>query len=484
MIKKLLTEIFQQLKITNERENFNNYEVSFICNDFKTFFINLNQDNYNSINDQLKSFNYKWVLYIEQLSYSISQNEFNILDEEELADDEYEVKFVVYKEGLKSLIIDNKIFDVFLNSLTLNDLLSILNSKIYPHYFYDQSTDLSISNNRIGYNFDGEIDCFENNFILSKQCNFRNYSEYLINPYFFYFKDLEESDQLLFKVFSKLTLVSCLVYIYDASEIVDDIILLKITGNKTFEYSISFRDLDIKLLPNYFQVFEWIYSEQTKIEDKIGLTRNIITSYLKEDSIEISNSVFNSILSSNQIYIKGNVTKYFETKNKIIEQVEQTVNKVNQSLEIFFSNFQKSIFVFISFFLTVFIYKIINKSDTDKIFNRETSLIGLGFLILSLFFLIFSRVILYFDKRRIDDRYSKVKKRYEDVLIKDDIEKILNNDDEYLSEIKYLNTRVLWYTILWGTTLILFLVILFLVSDYLDINSILCSSEQNEIYKF
>ncbi|OOG78981.1 hypothetical protein, partial [Flavobacterium sp. A45] len=188
-------------------------------------------------------------------------------------------------------------------------------------------------------------------------------------------------------------------------------------------------------------------------------------------NILIDDNTFNSILSANNTYIKGNISKYFETKNKIIEQVEQTVSKVNQSLDTFFNNFQKSLFVFISFFLTVFIYKIINKAEVDKIFNKETSIIGLGLLLLSLFFMIFSRVILSLDKERMKNRYEKVKDRYKDVLITEDIEKILNNDEEYLSEISYLNKRVYWYTFLWIITLMLFLIILFLASDYLELYS-------------
>ena len=77
-----------------------------------------------------------------------------------------------------------------------------------------------------------------------------------------------------------------------------------------------------------------------------------------------------------------------EQRNKIIEQVEQTVNDVNKSIESFVTNFQKSSFVFISFFLSVFIFKVINKSALDKIFSKETSLIGVGFIIISFLYLI------------------------------------------------------------------------------------------------
>lgn len=483
MIKELLNSIFKNFKTISEKENFKVYELKFTSKNFKEFSINLNKSNYDLINDYLKNYNYKWDLYIEQLSYSISQESYNLLELDENPDiTEYEIKFSIYKEGSKSVIIDGKIFESFLNTLTLANVLSLFSNEVFPHYFYDSSSKLSISNQNIGFNIHTEIPPQTITLVISKQCNFRNNSEYLFNPYYFYFEDLKEDDILLFTIFSKLSLIYCLIYIYDSSEIINDSLLLKISGNKTFEYSINFKDIDVKLLPNYFQIFNWIYSEQTKIEDKIGLARNIISSYLKEDSIEIQDSVFNSILSSNQIYIKGNISKYFETKNKIIEQVEQTVNKVNQSVDTFFNNFQKSLFVFISFFLTVFIYKIINKTDIEKIFNKETSIIGLGFLLLSLFFMVFSRIILKLDKKRIESRYNKVKDRYKDVLIKEDIEKILNNDDEYLSEIKYLNSRVFWYSILWVITLILFLAILFLASEYLEINTILQSEKLQIVF--
>ncbi|AUS06258.1 hypothetical protein [Pseudotamlana carrageenivorans] len=194
-----------------------------------------------------------------------------------------------------------------------------------------------------------------------------------------------------------------------------------------------------------------------------------MTSYITSNSLEIDSSVFNSILSSNQIYIKGNISKYFEVRNKIIEQIEQTINIVNKSIESFVTNFQKSSFVFISFFLSVFIFKVVNKTALNKIFSKETSLIGIGFIVISFLYLIASRVIIRMESKRLEKRYNNVKTRYEDVLVKEDIEKILNEDFEFESEKKHLNERVYVYTIIWILSLLVFTITLFLASEYLEI---------------
>lgn len=74
------------------------------------------------------------------------------------------------------------------------------------------------------------------------------------------------------------------------------------------------------------------------------------------------------------------------------------------------------------------------------------------------------------ESNRLEKRYNNVKKRYEDVLVKDDIEKILNKDFEYKSEKTHLENRIFIYTIVWFLSLLVFTVALFLASDYLEIS--------------
>ncbi len=170
----------------------------------------------------------------------------------------------------------------------------------------------------------------------------------------------------------------------------------------------------------------------------------------------------------NGIYIKGNISKYIETRNKLNEQIEQISTKVNSSLETFYNNFQKSIFVFISFYLTIFVLKVYSKADPTSVINKEATVMALGLLFLSFLFLIFSIWILSLERKRINEKYKSIKDRSLDLLVQDDIDKILRNDEEFNKELKFLNKRKNLYIGIWISTLIVFLTVLFTTSDYIN----------------
>lgn len=459
MTQLILNKIFGTINSANKKETFSKFELSYFCEDLKVLRRNLNQSNYNSLNDILSQYNYKWDISVENYSFSTSQDSFETMEIDEENEMSGVVVLTIHKEGNKILIIDNNIFNDFIENLNLESFLSFLKNKNFPITFINEGAELTIGNE-----YEEKMNTF-----LSHQCNFRNYSQFPFSPEIFNF-DLQKNKTStpLTELIQKASLIYCLIYIFDSSEINANKIDLVISGNKTIKYSLDIKEVKTSLLPYYYKIYDWIYSEKTKIEDKIGLSKNIITAYLRDDSLNIDNSVFHSIISSNQIYIKGNISKYFEVRNKIIEQIEQTIDKVNQSLDTFFSNFQKSIFVFVSFFLSVFIYKISRKSGVENVFTRETSIIGLGFIILSIIIFIASYLIYRYDIKRVKERYENVKTRFQDVLIQEDIDKIINNDFEHNNEIKFLRKRVNVYIILWVFTIIIFISSLFLASDYLE----------------
>jgi hypothetical protein len=458
MLIEIIKNIFGSLDDAKQKETFSSYKIEFLYKGSNKLSQNLNEEAFNLINKTLSEYNYKWDLYIENLNYSLSQDSFTKLniDTEEL---ECEVVFTIHKGGNKILIVDETLFFDFISKIDLETILQIFNKKQFPLSFINDNFDLTI-----GTEYEQE-----KAFTLSKQCNFRNYSQYAFSPDFFYIKD-EKTQSILTDFIDSISLVYCLIYIFDSTEIAKNKIELSISGFKTIKYILDFKAIDKSLLNHYYTIYKWIYTETNNTEDKIGISRNILTSYLKEGSIKINDSVFNSILSSNQIYVKGNISKYFEVKNKIVQQIEQTINDVNKSLDTFLTNFQKSSFVFLSFFLSVFIFKVIKKSDLTKIFTKETTLIGIGFIIISFLYLITSLIIIHLEKNRLDVRYKNVKKRYEDVLFKEDIKKILNNNSEFNDEIRHLEKRVKIYTIVWILSLVIFYLVLHYTSDFLNLS--------------
>lgn len=468
MIQTYIDNILGAINEQFKKETFFKYELEFEHEDITQYLKTLTRQNYDLLNNYLNELGYKWDLAIDDFSYSISQDNFQELIIDTI--DETEnilVRFNIYKSDKNIIIIDNFAFNKYLKSIDLETLLKNINSLEKRFNLINEDFEININK--------------EDSVEISNQCHFRNLNSFPYNPDTFYFNNIDNNTiSILDDYFLKLSLIFCFIYLSDSSEIEKDKLHISISGNLTYKYTLDFKTLDISSLKFYHQIYKWIYSEKNKIEDKLSLSKNIITSYISHDSLEISSSVFNSILSSNKIYIKGNISKYFEVRNKIIDQIEETVSGVNKSIEVFSNNFQKSSFVFISFFLSVFIFKIVNKkSDVDKIFTQETSWIGIGFILMCIAFLIASIRVLRIDTNRLKKRYNNVKKRYEDVLVKEDIDKILNEDYEYKDEINYLKKRTNTFTVLWIITIIIFTVVLFMTSDYLELSSIFPSKEKN-----
>lgn len=456
MIIEIVNKIFATSKILTRSENITFYKAQYECLDVEKFKIDV-KAHFSNLNDKFRIYGYSWQITSEDLNFSISQDKFNDLDTSIPYDDNPIIDFQIFKKGKNIVIYDKTLFDDFLKKLEYEHFLSALNTIKLPITFINDSGVFYGEKNELEIGNEIEIEKIKE---LSSQCNYRNYSTYAFTPDVFYLgKDNTKS--ILEEKIAKLCLVYCLIYISNTSEIKLNKLSLVFSGEKTIKYELDINtDLKLEYLTHYFDIYEWIYSEKTKIEDKIGLSRNILTSYLKKKTIGIDNSAFNSILSANQLYIKGNIKKYFEVRAKLIEQIEDTITRVNKSIDTFFNNFQKNLIVSISYFLSVYIYKITKQNESSRIFNEETIKIGYYFLILSFAFLIVSIIIYCYEKKRLINRYENIKKRYSDVLIKEDLEKILKDDEEYNDEKSFLETRISWYILLWIISIVLFLILL------------------------
>lgn len=464
MINPFLNKVLQVPNKKKVSESFVKYDLSYKLKGLYDLSCKLNQSSYDEFNNFLLEYGYKWELTIANKGYSISQDLFKKLQIDQQDDDEVEINFIIYKKGSNILVFDENALYSFISKINLSQVLTSFKDKPFPIKFVYENETIIIGDSE---------ELMKRNF-LSSQCNFRNYIQYPFSPNCFYSEELSAKENLsiLENTLVKLSVVYSLIYLFDTTEIEEDELKLTISGIKTFNHTLDFNSFDAKSLLEYYKIYQWVYSQKNKIEDKIGIARNIITTYINKDSIKIENSTYNSILSSNRIYVKGNISKYFEVKNKIIEQIESTINKINNSLEMFFNNFQKSVFVFISFFLSIFLFKIVKNTEPSKIFTKETSILGLGLIFLSYLFLLYSVSLLKLDKKRIKERYNNVKSRFKDVLVDEDIEVILNDTSEFDDEMAYFDKRVKFHKRLWIASLILFIVILYITSDYLEVSKI------------
>lgn len=461
MVKKIL-DLFDGIDIRHKSENFDLYHLNLRC-DIINYDIKWNSSLYYEINSFFLNYDYQWDFQIEDIDFITNQNKFQELDFSNLLTENFEVDIKVFKKSHKKYIFDSVLFLNFFANLNLESILKTFNAMKKPIEIYNLGK-IKTSSNLLGYN---DIPTHNLDTELSVQSQFYNLSEFKFSPENFVLTDYEPSDQFL-QTIRKLNYVFILIFLYDISEIKDDTVILKIKGGKTFDFIISFKNLSLKSFCEYKKIYDWVYSEKQKTEDKLGIARNIISFYLNANSVDLDDRVFPSILSANELYIKSNLTKYLDSRNKIYDQVDQISSRLNNSLETFFNNFQKSVFIYISFYITIYLYKILNKSDATTAISKEATITGLGLIFLSLIFMVFSLLNLKQDLEYYKRKYQLLKERFKNILVSDDVDKILDGNSEYNSEIALFLKKRKRYIIVWIITIIVLLIVLFTTSEYIN----------------
>lgn len=400
----------------------------------------------------------------------IVEQEFRFYEDKE----PIELKLNIYKsENNQEIhIYSYSDFIYFFQNLDLVDLLEILNTRIISNGGIQLFTATRSEKpfKTLKFSFNSEIENGKSHILtdLYENSHFGNSNKYPVNPYFF--NPINDENKDFVASFESLCTLFSMIYIFDISEIndVEKSLFYKINGFKAIQGRISITHQLKEPKELYFKLFEWCYSSEGNITDKLGIARNIISIYYKDNILKIEKGILASTKSSYKTYLKENISKYIEIRGKIQDELIWISQKSGEIIDKYLSNYQKSIFTFLSFFISVFVLKIItNKNGVTSIFGKDITILSMAFLVLSIAFLIFSSYNLKIEKRRLSKKYKDIKSRYKDLLIEKDIQNILQNDSEFEYEITYIRKRYKLYLWLWIITITILLVAILIVSSYI-----------------
>lgn len=364
-------------------------------------------------------------------------------------------------------------FMIFFDELNLFDKLVVLNELFKSHSTIRLKT---IEPNILPFNtakftLNSELPNNTvqlNKSLLEENCHFGNSDSYPLNPYFF--NPINSENQDFIKCFHSLCCLFSMIYIFDISSITNGKFYYKINGFKAIQGEIDINQQFAKGKELFFEVFEWCYSSEGNVADKLGITRNIISIHFEDNLLNLEKDVFTSVKSAFKTYLKENVSKYIEIRGKIQDELNWIAQKSGEIIDRYISSYQKSIFTFLSFFISVFVLRIISKGSGSSIFNKDATLLSLAFLGLSVIFLIFSSWNLSVEKNRLQRKYQNLKERFKDLLVQKDIDNILKDDSEFKYELSYINKRFNIYLYLWIATIVILLAAIIIVSDYFTLH--------------
>jgi len=459
-------------------ENFNSFEIK-----YKT-----NLDNFEDENKINLSFNDipdDWILTINienfdipiQLTDTKKTKQFidNLKKEKQTIESEtitLKLNLNKKKENNQILIYNQESFFEYIKSQTVTDFLNSLassfsNSDSIHFKCFDSDIETSFHTKYIYYSHPPKSKLIKLK-LVSENCHYVNRNDYPFSPEHFIILTNTEEENPFTKKIRLCNMVFNIISLADYTEIKDNKLYYKIIGYRTFEGVIECDKISLTPLETYNEIFNWVYSEKGKVNDKLGLSRNILSVYLKKNSLEIEEDAFFSIQSGYKTYLQQNLNKYIDLRGKITDQLESINQKANSILEQVLNNYQKSNFAFISFFISIFVLRVLIKGNFENVFTKDATVILIILIIISGIYLAYSLWLFNSEKSRLEKKYSYLKQRFEDLLIKDDINKILRDDKEFNSEIAYIKKRRNVYTILWVATIVLFLILLLELSSYFN----------------
>lgn len=290
-----------------------------------------------------------------------------------------------------------------------------------------------------------------------KNISYSNLSyEFFFIPDDFYVISNNNSCSPSIKLFmDQLCLLHSIIYLFDTVIIKEDNndFDYKLNGYKSINGNLNINDIELSSSILYYNIYKWVY-EGGNLIDKIGIARNIISLNFNKDNLKLDDFTLNAIQSSFTIYQKENIQQYIEVRNQISSQLVELQDKADKIVDSYIDNYKKSSLAIVSLFISIIIMQVISDGN---ILNGFTS----NILILSFSFLIISTIVLFFSVKEVNKQiirykriYDNMKDRYTDLLHRLDINRILNNDKDFIENINYLNEKKRNYTILWISTIL------------------------------
>ncbi|MDV3462291.1 hypothetical protein CMV04_14850 [Elizabethkingia anophelis] len=377
------------------------------------------------------------------------------------------VKISIYKNSGDNqfYFYSQECFFNYIKSFDSYGLASFFSSSIFnPNSrIYIQINDFvgKINSNKflIAANYESQGDDFEyrkkriDNIISNNHSSFFGKLKVLPEDFIFAGDGVIEEEALeQFKKLAKILLISS---IFDITDLSRECFTFKLNGYKSISSSYYIKDITTNSLEDYYKIYQWIYSSGN-IVDKIGLARNIISLHLKKDScLELEGDVYESLRSSYKIYEKQNIKQYIEVRNKMSDQILDYSKRVITITDNFASGFQRSALSLVTFFSSLIVSKILAAPKNNSDFILYSTIITFVFIGVTFTYMMISRSELKDQKNRFIKSYKDFKKRYTDLLTREDIERILNNDEEHKSDLSFITKKMRWYTTLWIIILLL-----------------------------
>lgn len=104
------------------------------------------------------------------------------------------------------------------------------------------------------------------------------------------------------------------------------------------------------------------------------------------------------------------------------------------------------------------VVQVLQNGNFIDVFSRDATLLSIAFLLIAFLFFLASHWELKQQHKRYRETYKNLKSRQRDLLNDDDLNRILNDDADFKSNIQYINEKGKVYSRLWVGTIVVFFI--------------------------
>ncbi|MDP2234868.1 MAG: hypothetical protein Q8J88_00415 [Bacteroidales bacterium] len=472
-IDEFIKILFPEYSVKSSTENIQEFKASLIANKFKSVQIEFLESKFNFL--QSRDSMHVSVTFGESDPVILSSSKIDFeefikgLEQEALhLNDEIISIVITINKAVKDsscTIYDLQCFVNTLNSYTIGQFFQTF-SKLFEvgqsfsfkvfglnKSFYTSSISFEqLSENMKVQGTTKRKEIFE---FFKAQCHFSNVEHFGLIPSDFKLMESDAEQIELNQMLNRYSSLISIIYLFDITSVSGNSIEFKINGYKSIKGTSHISILSQTEYDEYYNIYEWVYNGGN-LTDKIGLARNIISLHFRiAGELYLQGNPFQSVKSSFKVYEKQNIKQYIEIRNKISDQLLDFNNRANKIVETFASGFQKSTLALISFYISAIVIRVLSKGDFVNIFSIDATVLSLAFLSGSIIYYWVSRWEIKEQRRRFVSSYENLKRRYTDLLEPDDIKRILNNDNEYLQDLSFIDKKRKVYSRMWLTVVII-----------------------------
>ena len=248
-------------------------------------------------------------------------------------------------------------------------------------------------------------------------------------------------------MFEKLETLLSLFYISSSFSIEDSGISGTIHGQRILQYNLNFKEVIYN--PCLYKIYSWIYTDGNPA-DKSAISSNIISLQCRyENLINLDQAALSTMISNYQLYLKENVDKYLELKNRISDFICNITNGISQEISSIPTNFKNNIVALFGFLLSVVLVNIVSSQPLECIFTREITAIVEIVLFGSFIYFLISLIEVCKKYKKFKQNYDNLKANYADIFTKSEINQAFQDDSVFKEAKKSAKCGISIYSILW-----------------------------------